>query len=117
MKNIAIIKTEFSSDLDSYVARSITDWSEVSDEHFKILMENQWAEDYRVLERPINEPEWVANTIASYVKKVEKLEEQKKKDAEERAKKKLEADKKKKEKEAQKEKELFEQLKAKFGDK
>lgn len=73
MHKIAIIKTrEFNdySDYDSYsvkkIVESITDWEEVSDEDFKTLQFALPRIGCLMIERPVDEKQFIAKTIADY---------------------------------------------------
>jgi hypothetical protein len=63
------------------VVDSITDWTEVSDEEFKMLSVAQNSLGFTLLEQPTDVPKFVAKTVADYLQMVEN---QKKKDAEEK---------------------------------
>jgi hypothetical protein len=121
---IAILKTrEFTnySDYDGYsvekIIESITDWTEVSDEDFKILVNFSTSKGFVVLEQPVDTKTFVAKTVAEYLIFVEALkrrqEEEKKKREEAALNRKL----KKEFKESKSKKALYEQLKAEFENK
>lgn len=68
---IAIITTgfrDYDQCSDSYerVVDSITDWDEVSDDDFKVLVAMQDKLEYRVIERPRFTDAFVRKTVASY---------------------------------------------------
>lgn len=70
---IAVIKTrEFEnySDYDNYsmqkIVESITEWEEVSDEDFKALQFALPRIGCTIIERPMNEPAFIAKTLADY---------------------------------------------------
>lgn len=70
---IAIIKTrtfENYSDYDSYsiqrIVESITDWEEVSDEDYKMLISAAGRLGFQVLEQPIDTKKFIGKTIADY---------------------------------------------------
>ena len=116
MKKIAIIQynyQDFYND-DFYsskaVVESITDWTEVTDEEYKILkngMRHVNGKYYAVIERPENEPQFVKETVKSYLDKIKKLEKARV-DAQKRHEAKAQEAKEKRERKQ------FEKLKAKF---
>lgn len=70
---IAIIRTrtfENYSDYDSYsiqrIVESITDWEEVSDEDYKMLISAAGRLGFQVLEQPIDTKKFIGKTIADY---------------------------------------------------
>lgn len=70
---IAIIRTrtfENYSDYDSYsiqrIVESITDWEEVSDEDYKMLISAADRLGFQVLEQPIDTKKFIGKTIADY---------------------------------------------------
>lgn len=98
MHKIAIVKVSNEySDYDKETVRtSITDWTEVSDEDYKILMgaaqSSHGANYFMVLEQPVNVGGFVANTVEAHLK-IAKANE---------ARRKAEVDKRKKEAEKKK---------------
>jgi len=107
MRYIAIIQTSETSGCyecggSEVIANSITDWQEVSEDDFKLLLDASYkSQSYRsklprfqVIERPTDAPTFIARTIDEYKRLVEietkKEEELKKKRAEQYAKKKAE---------------------------
>lgn len=70
---IAIITTRDINipDYDGYdstvtIAQSITDWEEVTDDEFKMLQQASWRVGFKIIERPIDTPKYIAKTIADY---------------------------------------------------
>ena len=70
---IAIITTREINvgDYDGYdtthmIANSITDWEEVTDEEFKMLQQASWRVGFKILERPVDAPKFIAKTISDY---------------------------------------------------
>ncbi len=73
MRKIAIIKTrEFSDyhDYDSYCSHkiidSITDWDEVEEEDYKVLVTMGPRLGFAILERPLDTSGFIAKTISDY---------------------------------------------------
>jgi len=121
---IAIIKTrEFSdySDYDQYVihriAESITDWTEVSDEDFRLLCNASNRNNFMVLEQPVDTKSFIAKTVAEYTALVRaeevRLAEEKRKSQEAALQRKL----KKELRETKTKKALYEKLKEEFENK
>lgn len=78
-RKIAIIKTRtfnYYSDYDDYsrqmIAESITDWEEVSDEDFNVLLSAAGLYNYQVIEQSTDVKNFIGKTIADYKKFVEK---------------------------------------------
>lgn len=78
-RKIAIIKTrtfDYYSDYDNYsrqvIAESITDWEEVSEEDFSMLVSAAGMHNYQVIEQPTDVKDFIGKTIADYKKFVEK---------------------------------------------
>lgn len=121
---IAILKTrEFTnySDYDCYlvekIMETITDWTEVSDEDFKILVDFSTRKGFVVLEQPVDTKTFVAKTVEEYltfVKAEKRRQEEEKKKREEA---KLKRKSKKEFLDSKSKKELYEQLKAEFENK
>lgn len=70
---IAIITTRdiSISDYDGYdtthtIAQSITDWDEVTHEEFLLLQQASYRVGFKIIERPVDTPAYVAKTIADY---------------------------------------------------
>lgn len=70
---IAIIKSrtfENYSDYDDYsiqrIVETITDWEEVSDEDYRILVAAQSRHNFQVLEQPVDTKQFIAKTISEY---------------------------------------------------
>jgi hypothetical protein len=117
-RKIAIIKTTDFYDGDSYktIINSITDWQEISDEEFDLLNKaNYRSNGFTILEQPINTKEFIAKTIADYLKVAREQEviwaEEKKKREEATARRKLKKEAKTK---GEREK-LFKELQKEFG--
>lgn len=75
---IAIIKTrtfENYSEYDSYsiqrIVESITDWEEVSDDDYNLLVSASSRSGYQVLEQPTDTKKFIGKTISDYKKFVE----------------------------------------------
>jgi hypothetical protein len=112
MKKIAILKYNnqcyYHGDGDElWIANSISDWTEVSDEDYNILIQAQNTYTFRVIERPENEKEFIEKTVSHYIKVVKERNEKMKQQRE------IE-DKKKREKAEARDKKKLEQLKAKY---
>jgi hypothetical protein len=80
---IAIITTrEINvSDYDGYdtslmIANSITDWDEVTHDEFLLLQRASYRVGFKIIERPVDAPAYIAKTIADY-KAIAKAEEAK----------------------------------------
>lgn len=116
MRYIAIIKGRNLSSYDDYesVVLSITDWSEVSEEDYKLL--NEWVRnyDYMILERMDTKPDFLPKTIAACKKEAEVYAEKQRKAKEEADRKKLERELKKKARTEAREKKLLEELERKY---
>ena len=87
-RKIAIIKTDTHyhdeyGDSYSKIVDSITDWQEVTDEQFKMLVAAQNRFNFKIIEQPADTPAFIAKTISAYLKMVEEL---KVKEAEEKKK-------------------------------
>ncbi len=124
MHKIAIITTKdhyVSSGYDDYsdskqLIDSITDWAEVTEEEYNALRAYQYQGNYRVLERPVDTPDFILKTVESYKKHVAKLKQD-----EEAAKKKREEDAaarkiKKQAKDTQSKRAMLEKLKKELGE-
>ena len=116
MRKIAIIKTrDFTSFYDSEtVILSITDWSEVSEEDYKLLDNWSRKHDYLILERMDTNPDFLPKTIATCKKEAEVYAEKQRKAKEEADRKKLERELKKKARTEAQEKKLLEELERKY---
>lgn len=121
MRKVAIVigLESYDYDSDSYrtVATSITDWVEVSDDDYKILIDNQWRSNFRVIEQPKHPEDFIKKTVADYLKaaKEEQLrQEAEKKKREEAA---LQRRVKKEMRDKEKARKIYEELKKEFEDK
>ena len=97
-KFIAILQgTRYSCEWeDEFIPHGITDWSEVSDEDFDLLKKAEWKSQHYnskispfiIIERPINEPKFIAKSIEDYKKEIlaEKKKELERKQAAEQKK-------------------------------
>jgi sorbitol-specific phosphotransferase system component IIBC len=91
-RKIAILKTKdvyynYGDDRET-IATSITDWSEVTHEEYVALCNMGARKNFLVLERPIDEPAFIAQTVADYIKMMKdeaEKEAERKKAAEEAA--------------------------------
>jgi hypothetical protein len=84
-RKVAIIVTsERYHDYDNYdrIINSITDWSEVTEDEYKTLVQASHVSGFRVLERPSDERAFIENTVASYL---EAAQEAKKRSEREKA--------------------------------
>lgn len=118
MREIAIITTKSAEyyDDDSKTVDSITDWSEVSDEDYELLVRFSNKYDWTVIERLDKKPGFLLNSVKAALDEV-KLEEERQRIAKvESDRKKQERLLKKKAKDEAAEKKLLEQLLAKHGD-
>lgn len=75
MRKIAIITTlDYGYDDYNKVIESITDWSEVTDEQYKVLYKHRTTlGNYDIIER-LDSKEFIQNTIASYLQHCAKEE-------------------------------------------
>lgn len=91
MRKIAIITTYTNYDNYDVLVDSITDWSEVSDYDYQILVaESHNTGNFQVIERLDAKPDFIPKTIADYLQKA-KEEAENKRRAEQAAKAKKEA--------------------------
>lgn len=117
MKYIAILEKTVHWRLyedEEILTKSISDWSEVTDEEYKLLCQYLPLDKYVMLERVDKDPDFIPNTVKAAInlaKKQKQQLEQQKLDAE---KKKQERLLKKKAKDAEAEKKLLQQLKEKY---
>jgi hypothetical protein len=85
---IAIIKTKDMyynyGDDHELIATSITEWTEVSDSDFNILQKARFNRNFDILEQPVSTPEFVAHTVADYIKEAKKAEEKEKEEKQKR---------------------------------
>ena len=119
-KKVAIVMVEdcYYDDYNNLVVKSITDWAEISNEDYMLLKKAEREQSrYRVLEQPLDTGEFIANTVSEYIKKIKEDEEKAAKAKAEREKIAREKALKKLANNAKKERELYEQLKAKLGEK
>lgn len=118
MREIAIITVKELWHYDDYsrVVESITEWTEVSDEDYKLLVKFSSNYDWNVIERLDKKPSFVLNTVKAAIEEVRLAEEREKKVKEEADKKKQERLLKKRAKDEAAEKKLLEQLLAKHGE-
>lgn len=119
MRKIAIITVkEQYSDYNYYdeVIESITEWSEVSEEDYNLLVKFSYGHDWRVIERLDSNPDFIPKTIEAAIKEVRLEAERVEKQRLEAEKKKQERLLKKKAKDEAAEKKLLEQLLAKHGE-
>lgn len=79
MHKVAIIKVDYSYNYDDdysssqMIVNSITDWTEVSDEQFKLLRNAERLQgDFRVIEQPYDTGEFIRKTVADYIAAEEK---------------------------------------------
>ena len=119
MRKIAIITTnDRYSSFDDYseVIKTVTEWTEVSDSDYQLLVASQRrGGEFIILEFP-NQKEFIANTVAEYIKiaKKEEAERQARLAAEEA--KKAAARRRRLEKNTKDKRELLEQLKKELGE-
>lgn len=118
MREIAIITTKSVEYYDDYskIVDSITDWSEVSDEDYKLLVRFSNKYDWTVIERLDKKPGFLLSSVKAALDEVKLEEERQRLDKEEADRKKQERLLKKKAKDEAAEKKLLEQLLAKHGD-
>ena len=124
MKQIAIIVCEdryIDYDSSEVFVKSITDWTEVDDETYKLLKQHQYSYDlikeaYYVVTRPTNEAAFIKKSVADFVKSAEEVEA-KRELARQRAREKTQLKKKQREeKDAEKRRQQYEELKREFGE-
>jgi hypothetical protein len=78
MKQVAIVfYTEHSSyDDTELVASRMTEWAEVSDEDYSLLINHQWTgKQYRVITKPDNLEGFIVNTVKEAVEAARKQEQ------------------------------------------
>lgn len=111
-KKIAIIKeyNHYDNDYNEKLINSISDWSEVSDEEYKMLVSYQIKGNYTLIER-IDSPEFIKKTVGDYLEWASAEEKRKMFLAEQRAKRKILKTTKKEEEERK----LFEELSKKYA--
>ena len=63
-------------DLDRTIIGSITDWDEVTHDDFLLLQQASYRVGFKIIERPVDTPGFIAKTIADY-KAIAKAEEAK----------------------------------------
>lgn len=117
MRQIAIITPKiYDSGYDGYdkVIESITDWSEVTEEEYKLLYSYCINYDYEIIERQDIKPDFLLKTIEQAKVEAKKHQEKLDKQKEENERKKQAALLKKKAKTEAEEKKLLEQLKSKY---
>lgn len=121
MRKVAIVigLESYDYDNDSYrtVATSITDWVEVSNEDYKILVDNQWRSNYRVIEQPKHPEDFIKKTVADYlaVAKAELARQEAEKQKREEAA--LQRKVKKEMRDKEKARKMYEELKKEFESK
>lgn len=116
MKKIAIVSPKLDYDYESNdrIIESITDWSEVTDEEYKLLYAYCRNYNYSIIERKDIQPEFILKTIAQAKEEARFLQEKLQKQKEIAEKKKQDALLKRKAKTEAEEKKLLEQLKSKY---
>lgn len=113
MRKIAIIKTDHrwdDYDNQQVLIDKITDFTEVDDATYAILINAQYHNGFRVLAQPVDQERFIQETVADYL---EMIKEQERKDAERKAaeaEKKRQRDLKKKAKTEEEQKKLLEDL-------
>lgn len=118
MHKIAILRTK-----DHYydygdwtvVIEKITDFEEVDDETYKILVSGQIEFDYKIIELEVNQSQFIIDTVAKIADRIKKNEESKARKKAEEAAKRQERLLKKKAKDEAAEKELLSTLIKKHG--
>jgi hypothetical protein len=119
MREIAIFTVKEFSHYDDYtkIVDSITEWTEVSDEDYRLLYKFSERYNWNVLERLDKKPGFVLSTVEAALEEVRKEEEQARLAMAVAEEKKQERLLKKRAKDEAAEKKLLEQLLAKHGDK
>ena len=119
MREIAICTVRELSHCDDYtkIVDSITDWTEVTDEEYKLLVKFSSKYNWFVIERLDKKPEFILNTVKAALEEVQREEERQRVKKEEADKKKQERLLRKRTKDEAAEKKLLEQLLAKHGEK
>jgi hypothetical protein len=114
MRQIAIFKPHLIHYYEDYTAliESITEWSEVTDEEYKLLQ--QWVAkyDYTMIERVDKKPDFLPKTIAAAIAEAKALDDALKKQKEEAERKRQERALKKLAKDKRQKEELYARLKA-----
>ncbi|AVH85091.1 hypothetical protein RsoM2USA_163 [Ralstonia phage RsoM2USA] len=125
MKQIAIILCEdryVDYDSSEVFVKSITDWTEVDDETYKLLKQHQFSYDlvkeaYYVVTRPTDEAAFIKKSVADFVKAAEEAEARKE-IAREKAREKTQMKKKQREeRDAEKRRQQYEELRREFESK
>lgn len=113
---IAIVKPRHIKCYDdcSVFVESITDWSEVTDEEYKLLYSWSNKYDYTVITRLDKQPDFLPKTIAAALEEAKKEQEELEKQKQEAQKLKLERELKRKARNEKKERELLEALREKY---
>ena len=119
MREIAICTVRELYNYDDYtkIIDSITDWTEVTDEEYNLLVKFSNNYNWSVIERLDKKPNFVLNTVKAALEEVRREEERRRVEKEKADKRKQERLLKKKAKDEAAEKELLEQLLAKHGNK
>lgn len=126
MKHIAIIitrevLTSYGDYSDTYtkIANSITEWSEVTDEQYEMLKRAQ-SYDFRnaftIIERPVNEAQFIEATVDGYLKWAKKTEDDRANEQQQRKNAALQRKQKKEAKTKAEKLRLLQQLKSEFPD-
>lgn len=117
MKKIAIIKIQ-----ESYlnydhelVVERVTEFQEVDDETYGILVNAQHANNFRIIEYPANPEEFILKTVTDYKNKILREEKKRQQEIEDANKAKLARALKRKAANEKKEKELLAELVRKHG--
>lgn len=119
MRKIAIVtvKEQWNS-YDDYckVIESITEWSEVSEEDYELLVKFSYNHDWKVIERLDSDPTFIPRTVEAAIREAHLEAEKVEKQHQAADKKKQERLLKKRAKDEAAEKKLLEQLLAKHGE-
>ena len=116
MRLIAICKFKY-SDYDNCdkIIESITDWTEVTEEDYNLLVSFSWKCDWAIIERLDKKPGFVLSTVKAAIEEARSAQERLEKDKQEAERKKQERLLKKKAKDEEAEKKLLQTLLVKHG--
>lgn len=118
MRKVAVILHRYSydtySDYDKIIEK-ITDFAEVTNEDYNLLVQASHEQGFQILEVPINQQEFIANTVADYLKIAKAEEEKRRKEEAKRKAQREEAKRKVKQKTEEAERKKLEELIKKHG--
>jgi ATPase subunit of ABC transporter with duplicated ATPase domains len=118
MRKIAILQDCWNYDSYSNAERiieKITDFVEVSDEDYNLLVNASHQQGFTVIQMPSNTQEFVENTVQAYLESIKAKEEKRRKAEQERKRLREENKRRQKEKEEEAERKKLEELIRKHG--